>query len=84
MVIHKILVALSDVQDWTPVEMPVDASIVHVGSQAENLAIWFRTSGASAVRNKTLRVAGTGHPVDDGSVHRGTAQIGALVLHVFE
>jgi hypothetical protein len=69
--------------DVTDVEI---GPVVHVGVDPKipstPVVVWHESAPATRRR---LHIVGTGHPVPDGTVHRGTAvRPDGLVFHVYE
>jgi len=60
-----------ELDDFVKIEMPRGAEFLHVAEQAGVLCIWARVYSDSTFKSvRTLRVAGTGHPLEDGSNYR--------------
>ncbi len=69
------------------VAMPEGAKALSVQVQKDFLCIWAIVDSEAPVRDVTVYVCGTGHPLDMGedTVYVGTVQVasGGLVWHVF-
>lgn len=74
------------VTDHFTVEMPLDANVLHVDTQAGHPCIWALVDPMQDKVPFRFRMVGTGHPVDhDPGAYIGTFQMqgGALVFHLF-
>lgn len=85
------------ITDRQVVRMPRDAEILSVQVQGRHLCLWAMVDGDSPLEDRSIRIFGTGNPIDDwvGNpideyddigrfVFVGTAQMGPFVWHVFE
>lgn len=77
------------VTDAVYVEMPDQAEILHVGNQnpanISALEIWVRCDPTKPLRNRFIKIVGTGNPCGD-EPHIGSVITagGQLVWHVFD
>lgn len=68
------------------IEMPKGAEILHfvTSSAQRTITVWARVDSNAEHEAVPLRIAGTGHPLQDSvGVHIGTYIDGALVWHLF-
>ena len=76
------------IDDRVNVRLPMGATILTVDMQGDQLCLWALVDpDASLNKVRTLRIAGTGHPITDEAVdHLGTFFLHdrALVFHVFD
>lgn len=74
------------VDDRFRVSMPAGARILSVQAQRECPCLWALVDSSAEPEVRTFRLAGTGHPVDDGLTYLGSFQMagGRLVWHLFE
>ena len=83
--IHKYLLKITDQQD---IEMPHLAQILCVQMQDGHLYIWAMVDDEAPMDSRTIRIIGTGNPIDDGNWlnYIGAVQEfdGELIWHVFE
>lgn len=74
--------------DRQEVMMPADAEMLCIQTQGRQACIWARVDSVAPLTPRTIRVFGTGHPVESAGrlFYIGTFQIagGALVFHAFE
>lgn len=74
--------------DRVNVRLPMGSTILTVDMQADELCLWALVNPDQRIHEvRTLRIAGTGHPITDEAVdHLGTFFLHdrALVFHVFE
>jgi hypothetical protein len=72
--------------DEQVIEMPVGATVAHVGMQDGYLCLWMIVDPSQAKRGRHLYVRGTGHPLEDTLTYLGSAveEDRPLVWHVFE
>ena len=61
-----------------------EAAVRHIAMQGDTLCAWIECEPDEPASNVTLRVHGTGHPIEDGYSWRGTTQAGPFVWHVYE
>lgn len=64
--------------------IPSPAQLVHVESQAEEIALWYIIDSEMPRQRRVFEVVGTGHPITPAYSFVGTATIGRFVWHVFE
>jgi hypothetical protein len=68
-------------------QMPEDAHVLHAGFQDNRLCFWALIDPEQPMRHHTVRVIGTGQPIDDDVAliadYVGTVQDGPFVWHVF-
>ena len=72
--------------DEQTIHVPVGASPLDVQVQGDHLVLWALVDATAPSELRTVRIVGTGNPVqDDPGVYVGTVQIhgGSLVWHVF-
>ena len=71
--------------DFISVKMHVDAELLHVGVQHDQICVWARVDKNRPLTLRQFRVAGTGHPDARGN-HVGSVMLqrGGLVFHVFD
>ena len=84
--IHKYTLVLDD---YITVSMPKDSLVLTVDIQHNRVQLWALVDVESGVRQRTFRLAGTGHPVKeyfDVLNYIGTFQLqqGDLIFHLFE
>jgi hypothetical protein len=76
------------VTDAPTVRLPKGAQVLTVQEQCGDVFMWALVDPSAEKEARTFRIAGTGHPVDDGLELKfvSTFQMrgGALVFHVFE
>lgn len=74
-----------EITDVQTIMMPVDAAVLTVQVQNDQPCIWAMVYTDSEKVQKTVRMYGTGHPIDTMGVWVGTFQVhgGRLVFHVF-
>lgn len=82
-VIYKYPLAITDVQS---IEMPVRSEILCVQMQLDKPCIWAKVETDEPSDVKTIRIYGTGHPIDEDGQYIGTFQLQSegLVFHVFD
>lgn len=78
-----------DVLDQQKVEMPKDASIIHLEAQGQKPCLWALVDPEQEKEERLFHMFGTGHVLDDdieGLDYIGTFQIlnGSFVGHIFE
>ncbi len=68
------------------IEMPIGATIVLVDADPATglLAFWAEGEPIDATEDRRFKIVGTGHPIPDQGMHRGSKVIGALVWHLYE
>ena len=71
-----------DRQEFT---LPVNAAILFVAAQGEELCMWVEvpTDRRAAIK-RIFKVHGTGHPIHPADIWRGSAVIPPFVWHVYE
>lgn len=83
--IWKFPLETTDIQQ---IEMPADAEILTIQTQAGQPCIWALVSPDAPKRKVAFEIFGTGHPVPENGRRKyvGTYQLsgGALVFHCFE
>lgn len=74
-----------EITDVQTIMMPVDAAVLTVQVQNDQPCIWAMVYTDSEKVQKTVRMYGTGHPIDTMGVWVGTFQVqgGRFVFHVF-
>ena len=76
-----------NVTDFQTIQMPKGAKILTVQVQsAYGPCLWALVDPTQELENVKIRIAGTGHPIEEDIVkHIGTFQLqgGALVFHAF-
>lgn len=67
------------------ITLPVDARIIHVGLQDNELHLWAEVSTEGMSEQRTIYIRGTGHPLTgtEGR-HLGTVMDGLFVWHIYE
>ena len=73
--------------DYQTVQIPQGGEILCAQMQAETLCLWALVDPKVPLKNRHIRIFGTGHPVTGEHLdYIGTYQIngGSLVFHVFE
>lgn len=73
--------------DSIEIEMPRGADVLHVGMQGEQLCLWCLVYPEGELTKRRFRIAGTGHPIEEGDMeHIGTVHIAddSLIFHIFE
>lgn len=68
------------------ISLPVDAKVLDVQVQHEQIAMWYAFDDSGMVRSREVIMVGTGHEIPSGIVEFiGTVQLngGNLVLHIF-
>lgn len=83
MTVYKYPLVLDDRQT---VMMPEGARLLSVQLQGGKICLWAIVDPSSRPQARCIRIAGTGHPIEDGLAFIGTVQTvgGVLVWHVFE
>lgn len=71
------------------VYMPLDAQMLHVAVQGDNICLWAGVDPSlheEAVEPRMIQIVGTGAEElpDAGAWHLGSVQMGPFVWHVFE
>lgn len=70
------------------VTLPMDARIVHVGIQGEDVCLWAEhhteTDKISVTHERTFDIYGTGWGIPETAEHIGTVMRGPYVWHVYE
>lgn len=81
--IWKFELSVTDVQQ---VSMPRGAKILSVADQRGVLCMWAEVATDEPKEPRSIRIYGTGHPMDNGDRETfiGTAQAGPFVWHVYE
>jgi hypothetical protein len=82
-VVWKYALGVND--EWYP--LPEGGQVVGVapGPVVDEVTVWVLQDEDAAPRSsRQLRVFGTGHPVPEGTEHRGLVSSGRFVWHVFE
>lgn len=83
LVIYKF--PLQKVNGVQHVPMPTDAQIVHIDAQNGIPCIWAICNQVSKdTVERQFHIVGTGWPLPDGCVHRGTYQEPPFVWHLIE
>lgn len=59
------------------------ANIIHVAEQAGILTIWYECDNLNTLTAVVFHVIGTGHLVQAGLQHVGTAFVGDFVWHLY-
>ena len=75
------------VDDFQTIEVPNDTQFLTVQIQGAEPQVWGLCSPDAPKKSVTIRIAGTGHPIDPNpGRYIGTFQMinGSLVFHVFE
>ena len=73
--------------DERPIQMPADATIVHVAEQDSRLMLWAEhilPDENTSVAVRKFSVFGTGHQIPFGAEYVGTFFNGPFVFHVYE
>jgi hypothetical protein len=65
------------------VDMPVDARVLHVHAQGNDICLWAHVSPDAPLVTRHFTVTGTGHPTPRGE-YVGTAHTPPDVWHVWE
>lgn len=76
-----------EVTDRQTIEMPRTSKILHVGVQHGIACLWVEVTPDTLQAERTILIAGTGHPLPDESKrYIGTFQLagGTLVFHAYE
>jgi hypothetical protein len=77
-----------EVRDTFTLSLPKGAEILTVQEQRGSVFMWALVDRDAESEERSFRLAGTGHPIEDGLDlrHVGTFQMhgGVLVFHVFE
>ncbi len=94
MVVHKYPLPFGQERDEYELDLPPGAEFVHFAMQGDTPTVWVQLRPDKATtRKRTLRLAGTGHPLDYiGIKHIGSALAfdafarpsGRVVWHLFE
>jgi hypothetical protein len=80
--IWKFPLVLTDHQD---VEMPISARFLHVALQEATLCLWAEVDPNATKELRTIRVIGTGHPLEDTPrKFIGTVVMGPFMWHVYD
>lgn len=66
------------------ISMPDNALVVHFAMQNDTPCLWAHVDPAAKKESRFFSVHGTGHPIPDDRVHRGTCQHGQFVWHLLE
>ena len=74
------------IEDYQKVKMPLAGKILTVALQEEIPCIWALVDSDQKEVERIIRIAGTGHPMNDYAVYIGTFLMlkDRLVFHVFE
>lgn len=84
--VYKYFLPLND-GDVVSIVMPDGAEILHFGEQNGGFMLWALVDPDKPVSPRKIRIAGTGHDIDE-SIERyiGTTMLhgGSLVFHAFE
>ena len=79
---------ISDVEDYTIIKIPFNSVLLSVDTQGDELFLWASVEDSeSKTVLRTIRVAGTGHPINDtilGFLGTVKQQNDSLVWHIFE
>lgn len=73
--------------DEQVIEVPTGARIVHFAAQAGKFCVWYWCDPNATSEQRTIRIAGTGHPISgEGWRYIGSTfyQTDGLVFHAFE
>lgn len=74
--------------DHFTLEMPADAEILDIQVQHREVQLWALVNPKAKLERRVFRLAGTGHPIEEGDELRYVASFqlhnGDLVFHVFE
>lgn len=74
--------------DKQAVTMPGDPDLLYVAEQNGTICLWARIEPDAPERQRHIRIAGTGHLLEDDSdaIHVGSVMMhgGALVFHIFD
>lgn len=71
-------------EDDFSIVMPRGAEILHADIRRDGLTLWARVDPQAPVCSWALRLAGTGHPLDNAGAHIATTVDGPFVWHLFE
>lgn len=74
------------IADTQLVPIPSGARLLHVGIQGGQVCLWAEVSPDSPIIDWTVRIYGTGHPIEPNSGrHVGTFMLngGAIVFHAY-
>lgn len=69
--------------------LPIGSEILYAREQGNDICVWALVNTKKSLRtNRVIRLAGTGHPLDDTTnyIYLGSAHLhgGSLIIHVFE
>ena len=67
-----------------PVQMPVNAKVLHVDMQNSMLTLWALVDLSNKIENRYFSVYGTGHEILKEGCYIGTVNDGTFVWHIFE
>lgn len=80
--VYKFPVQITDRQD---ILMPAGAQIVHAGlDPSGGTCLWALVDPDKLPELRHIAVTGTGTPVPDGVIHRGSLTDGIFVWHIWE
>ena len=72
--------------DFQSIDVPEDTQFLTVQTQYEQPQVWGICTPGASKKSVTIRLAGTGHPIDDNpGKYLGTFQLmnGSLIFHAF-
>lgn len=71
---------------YQDVAMPAGASIIRVALQGETTCIWAicEIDALLNIKERRIRLTGTGHPVPEDGAYIGTVDIDGYVWHYFD
>lgn len=74
------------ITDTQAVSLPRGARIIACQAQGTVLFLWAIVDTTAGTEKRTIRIHGTGHPIDPEclGVHLGTVQLDGLVWYCFE
>jgi len=72
-----------EVVDEQEIGIPPNAKVLHVEAQGSSLCMWCLVDPTKRPLPTTVWITGTGRPVPQFAVHLGTAQVRAMVWHVW-
>ena len=67
-----------------PVQMPVNAKVLHVDMQNSMLTLWALVDLSNRIENRYFSVYGTGIEILKEGYYIGTVKDGPFVWHIFE
>lgn len=74
-------------KEYTTIEAPCSAKVVLVDQQGGVPTVWLEVAtekDPGPCIRRQFRVYGTGHPISDYDIHRGSFIEGPFVWHVYE